>query len=376
MRGAFFYVDAGKGHYIPAKALAESFESAGHEAGVFDIYEVLGSVNTRGFVKRDWRFCLRHPRYERIQEGVMDNRLSNFLLKITWSKKKYTGHFKAWFEEYKPDFIVTTHMHGALVLPVICKKLGIKIPILHYQVDIFGTPISGVPCDVYRYYCVSEYGRRDAIKHGQAESTIAMCTYPIRSKIHSYKPLPKSEIRRKLDLDDRFTVLLSFGGEGIGRLDLLEALARRKKYDLQVVIIGGASDTLSAALDEFEAKNPDMKIYRRGFVSNVEEYMNAANIQVGNSGVNAIMESIYMRLPFIVTDLLHVGYNTKFFLRDHPVGWFEKNLARQIEIIESLLSGGGRIPDEVYENVGFRASADELRDLIISDVNDYYGNQT
>lgn len=374
MRGAFFYADCGKGHYIPAMALTESFGELGDgfEAEVFDIFEILTSYRSKRFIKKDWRFCLRHPRYERFQEGVMDTHFSSFLLKKVWSKKKYVEAFRAWYEDYKPDFIFATHMQAGLVFPVICKKLGIQIPIFQYEVDIFQTPVSGVPCDVYRYYCANEIGRKHAIRHGQPEATISMCTYPMRPSSEHYNPLHKHEIRKKLGLDDKFTILLSFGGEGIGRIDLLESLAAKGHKDIQTVIIGGASDEMSARLDDFSARYPDFKLYRPGFVNNVPEYVNAANIQVGNSGPNGLMESIYQKVPFIVTDLLHLGMNTREFLKQAPVGWVEKNGRRQAEIVEKLMAGGGKIQDEVYERTGIEVSVEKFRDLIISDVKKYY----
>jgi processive 1,2-diacylglycerol beta-glucosyltransferase len=40
MLGAFLYVDAGKGHYVPALALADKLEQQGHQALVEDMFLV------------------------------------------------------------------------------------------------------------------------------------------------------------------------------------------------------------------------------------------------------------------------------------------------------------------------------------------------
>ena len=39
MRGAMLYVNAGKGHYTPAIALADSFNKAGHTVVVEDLLQ-------------------------------------------------------------------------------------------------------------------------------------------------------------------------------------------------------------------------------------------------------------------------------------------------------------------------------------------------
>ena len=64
MKGAFLYVDAGKGHYIPAVALADAFKDKGHEAVVDDLLLVFKVPFFRWVSKHYWRYLLHHPRLE------------------------------------------------------------------------------------------------------------------------------------------------------------------------------------------------------------------------------------------------------------------------------------------------------------------------
>ena len=88
MRGAMLYVNAGKGHYIPAVALAESFNNAGHSAIVEDLFIVMGTPFWEWFCKYDWRFLLHHPRLEGVVHSFTDTSLSAFFIKTVCARRR------------------------------------------------------------------------------------------------------------------------------------------------------------------------------------------------------------------------------------------------------------------------------------------------
>ena len=104
MRGAMLYVNAGKGHYVPAIALADSFNKAGHKAIVEDLFIAMGTPFWEWFCKYDWRFLLHHPHLEGICHYMTDNRLSTQLIKGQGLTKGHLSSLEAWYRKYKPDF--------------------------------------------------------------------------------------------------------------------------------------------------------------------------------------------------------------------------------------------------------------------------------
>ena len=80
MKGALLYGNAGKGHYIPAKALAESFERAGYETILEDLFVVFDTEFWEDFCRNEWRFMLRHPRLEALLDRLSDTRLIGFFI--------------------------------------------------------------------------------------------------------------------------------------------------------------------------------------------------------------------------------------------------------------------------------------------------------
>ncbi|MDI9454612.1 MAG: UDP-N-acetylglucosamine--LPS N-acetylglucosamine transferase, partial [Spirochaetota bacterium] len=63
---SLLYVDAGKGHYVPAKAMGDVLAARGYDAPVEDLFVALDSTFWHWFCKAEWRFFLKHPILERI----------------------------------------------------------------------------------------------------------------------------------------------------------------------------------------------------------------------------------------------------------------------------------------------------------------------
>ena len=376
MKGAMLYVDAGKGHYIPAKALAESFSRAGHESVLEDLFIVVNAPFWKWFCKYDWRFLLHHPRLERVLHRLTDSRINFYLIRWQGLNRRHTKAFRRWYEENKPDFIVSTNFIGGIFLPAIARKTGINIPIYQYAADVFDTPKVGVNNLLTRMYFPTELGKQNAMRKGQRENTISICPFPLQEKFEHFQYKSKQEIRKKLGLEDKFTLLFSFGGEGIGTPHLLYAIAE-KGYDCQAVLVGGLSNTTSHAFDVFAEKYPDFKLYRPGFVDNVQEYLAACDIQIGKAGANAVMEAIFMKRPFIVSEVLFMFQESRSFFTKHQVGWLEDNVSKQLAAFEHYYNSDhfrNFIEDE-FNNLPITFGSDLFRDQLINDTESYYAEK-
>lgn len=376
MRGAMLYVNAGKGHYIPAVALAESFNNAGHSAIVEDLFIVMGTPFWEWFCKYDWRFLLHHPRLEGVVHSFTDTSLSAFFIKNQGLTKAHLSSLKAWYVKYKPEFIISTNFLGGIILPPALKKLGIDIPVFQYAADVFDTPRSGICKDLTKMYLPTEIGCRNAIRKGQPEETVSLCPFPLQSYIKNYKPAGQKEIREKLGLKDKFTILFALGGEGIGHPDFLYKMVDRG-YNWQIVAIGGMSKSTNAAFDKFCREFPYVDFHRPGFVNNVNEYLEACDIQIGKAGANALMESIYLHRPCIISDILYAARATKAFFAENEVGWCEDKVSKQVSIAESYFNNHSLLDDMAsrYARLPIEFSSDAFMELIIKDTDEFYAKK-
>ena len=373
MKGAMLYVNAGKGHYTPAVALAESFNNAGHNAIAEDLFTVVGAPFWEWFCKYDWRFLLHHPHLEGLSHRITDNRLSFYLIRWQGLSKKHLSNLYNWYIKHKPDFIVSTNFIGGIILPSALKKLGINIPVFQYAADVFDTPLSGINNDLTKMYLPTEIGCKNAIRKGQNKETVSICPFPLQSYIKNSPHITQQEARKKLGLKNKFTVLFALGGEGIGHPDFLYKMVERG-YNWQIVAIGGMSKTTNAAFDKFCKEYPYVDFMRPGFVNNVNEYLIASNIQIGKAGANALMESIYMHRPCIISDLLYAARATKDFFAENEVGWCEGRTSKQVSIVESYYNNKSLLNDmaDRYAKLPIKFSSDAFMEQIIKDTEDYY----
>ena len=363
------YVDAGKGHYIPAKALADSFIRAGHEATVDNLLLVLGSKFWNIMTKYSWRAMLHVPRLEPLLTNSVDSRFNAYLMKRVVEMDKYKNVFSAWLEKERPDFIVSTNFIGGAVIPAVLDKLHLNIPVYQYLADVFDTPRIGVNNKLDMMYAPSDLGVSNAMKRGQSPEKVSVCPFPIQYKFESYNPKSKEAARKELGLENKFTILLSLGGEGIGSSALLYKLAEAG-LDCQVVTIGGRSGSTDRNFARFRKRYPEFSLYQKGFVDNVPDYLTACDIQIGKAGANSVMESIFMKRPFIITQVLYPFEASLDFLRTYPIGWGENDTNCQVEIIKEYMESK-TLRDTVetaFQNLPLSFGADKFREVLIKQI--------
>ncbi len=372
MKGAFLYVDAGKGHYIPAVALADAFKDKGHEAVVDDLLLVFKVPFFRWVSKHYWRYLLHHPRLEKKLNKLSNRHVAHLSLKALSNDVRALKHFRSWFYKEKPDFIISTNFMGATLLPAVLKKLGIVCPVYDYAADLFDQVKAGIDSDLTCVYISTEIGVEHTIAMGQERDKVKLCPFPLSKKFEVCKKLSKEEARKKLGLKNKFTILCNLGGEGIGSPKFLYGLVKRG-LDIQVVVIGGKSKSTELEFDLFKKSNPNFDLYMRGFVNNAQEYIMACDMQMGKAGANSLMESLYLKRPFLVSEVLYMGRSTQIFFDRYPVGWCEDDLEKKLDIIESLYKNPGKLKeiDREMQKLPIDFSAPHFADMLIHDTELY-----
>jgi len=372
MKIALMYVDAGKGHYVPAKALADSFERMGHEVVIEDLFLTMGFPSMKVFVKEEWRFLLSHTQWESGFHGFADTKLNRWVLRKVVSRRHIRGKFISWIKDTKPDLIISTNFFGGLFIPEMLSKSGIRIPTFQYCADVFDTPVMGVQNKLDMMYLPSRFGCYNAMRRGMKKCKVSLCPFPLQTSIFLWEnKLSKEEMREKLGLEKgKFTVLYSLGGEGIGGDEFLYEAASRG-LDLQVVAIGGTSQMMDKRLDDFEAKHPSFRLYRKGFVNNVNEYLVASDVQVGKAGANAFMESVYFRVPCMVTRVLYAFKACIDFFESYEIGWAENDVKKQVDILEDCYKNPEKLEGmrKKYSELAFEFDTDKFAMQILTDYN-------
>ena len=377
MKIALLYVDAGKGHITPAKALSDAFEELGHETVVDNLLlEVCNAPVVNWISKHNWRMLLHFPRWEKFANRRSDTQANARRTRFLATHSHAPKDFKRWHDRNKPDCIVVAHFMGANLIKPIVDHLGLHIPVFEYSTDVFFTPNVAIAQDLDKLYISTKLGKELTIAQGQPEETVSLCPFPLKKTMRNLKTLNKDEARKKLGLKNKFTVLLNLGGEGIGKADFLEEVQKRG-LDWQVITVGTLSKSTSLRYTNFKEKYPDFSLHTPGFVDNIQDYIFASDVQAGKAGANALMESLYLKRPFLVSNLLYAALPTKDFMQRHKVGWTEDSVQKQVSILQAY---EGDIQEQEamhkrFSNLPLSFDTIAFAEMILEDTKAFYAKQ-
>lgn len=143
----------------------------------------------------------------------------------------------------------------------------------------------------------TEEAKQRGLDIGMAPESITVLGQPIADKFR-HPPLPKTQLRKQLGWpEDLPVVLMVGGGEGMGPIEETVQAVERAHLDLMMAVIAGRNEPLKKSLEEAGMQTPH-QIY--GFVNNIPDLMNAADIIVTKAGPGTISEAFIAGLPIIL----------------------------------------------------------------------------
>jgi 1,2-diacylglycerol 3-beta-galactosyltransferase len=335
----FATIAAGGGHVAVARAMAEAIEH--HYPGRFElrVSDYMKEVGVKEVASLDkmhkdvWRFMLRYPILARTSQRVMD---AFPRATIAVQRRLVRGFARAAADELKhdPPLLVFSN-HGLMTAGLAQAKHvgGLEVPVLSFANELVGICSYWADPRADRIIVPSEEARRDLTRFGVPESKLSYVGfgYPVRQDF-LHAP-PRTRARTHLGLEDRFTCLVSSGGEGVGRnqRELVGALMS-SDVPLQVVVIAGRNEGLKKELRTLATGKNVLKI--EGYVEDMATYLAASDVFVGKAGPASVYEAIVVGRPALVT-----GY----------AGLNEVGVARLVE--ERGLGHYVRTPKELLEEV-------------------------
>ena len=335
----FATIAAGGGHVAVARAMAEAVEHyypGRFELRVSDYMKEVGlkKVADLDRLHKDiWRFMLRYPILARGSQRLMD---AFPRLTIATQRRLVRGFARAAADDLRrdpPRLIFSNHGLMTAGLAEAKRIGGLEVPVLSFANELVG--ICSYWADPHADHIVvpSEEARRDLTRFGVPESKLSYVGfgYPVRQAFLDAPPKP--EARKRLGLEDRFTCLVSSGGEGVGRNQLALVRALLDSYvPLQVVVIAGRNEGLKKKLRALGTGKGLLRI--EGYVEDMATYLAGSDVFVGKAGPASVFEAIVVGRPALVT-----GY----------AGLNEVGVARLVE--ERGLGRYVRTPEELLQEV-------------------------
>ena len=202
-------------------------------------------------------------------------------------------------------------------------------------------------------------------KLGIAKDKIAPLGIPILP-LFSEKNNQK-DIRRQLGLNpEKFTILITSGGFGVGPIEQLVKEVNQIEQSLQILVICGNNPKLQAELTEC-TKDTHHQIKVFGFVGNMHELMDASNIIITKSGGLTTTEAMAKQLPLLVLYPIpgQESSNCEFII-NHGAGMRAKNPKAARKFISNLLQNPEKIKEleKNLKKLGRPNAAKQIMELV------------
>ncbi|MGA2479319.1 MAG: glycosyltransferase, partial [Spirochaetia bacterium] len=368
-----YTIDIGGGHIAPAQAIKQQFDILGYkdlDVHVVNLGIELGASFLRYLYKFYWNNALRYPPLINAFYRGADNpfmiKIIDRILGITILPK-----FVAYLEREKPDLVVSTYFTFTHYLELL-QRVG--------QLDATSVVLNPEPFDSHYIWFApafdwsmvfSRKSRDEIVQKGISASKVKVFSFPIKPSF-ALRTESKTVLRRRLDLTLKaFTVLLFFGAEGVGPMKKILATLIERGLDMQVVVICGRNARLLADVQTL-ARGPvgSLKITVRGYMTNLAEYIAAADVVVGKSGPNQVFETLLQQRPIIISSFLANEKETTSWVINNKLGW----LTRTPGHLATLLSKLARRPallEEYQRNIkkmNLRSGTPEICEFLYAQV--------
>jgi 1,2-diacylglycerol 3-beta-galactosyltransferase len=296
----FATIAAGGGHVAGAHAMSEAIERhypGRFELRVSDYMKDLGVIGLDRFHKDSWRRALRYPVLARIGQRLID---AFPRLTIAAERRILRGFARAAAADLREAPLLVVSNHGLITtgLAEAKHRYGLEVPVLTFATEPFNISAYWAEPRADRIIVASEDGRRRLHRFGVPADKMTIIGRPVR---RAFLNAPsKTEARRHLGLEDRFTCLVSFGGEGVGR-DPRGSISTLLDSDLplQVVAITGRNEALREELRTVWPGRERLRV--EGFVENMATYLAASDVFVGKAGPSSVYEALAVGRPVLAS---------------------------------------------------------------------------
>ena len=322
-RVVFPFVEAGMGHIMPERSIADAFEKKYGAHCEIVRSQFFSETNEEPLKHFEKNLCNEVKKYNKnhfygyLNMFMMDvfgpTLLSKVIMDvyIPGTKKAARKHMA----ELKPDLVLSTHWSTVYYAEQIENK-----PInVSYVPDVQVIPLCCYPNDMTLVSTCRGYN--DALKKHKKrfnKDNLHLVPFAIRKEAFAVD-LDKKAARRAVGLDEnKLTIVLFEGGYGLGRMKEIVELIAQTDMNVNVVAICGKNQTLYEHLKDVKPQSENVTLVVEGFCERTLEYLAAADVWLGKSGASSIAEATFFGCAGIVTKYATTMErdNAEYYLKD------------------------------------------------------------
>ncbi len=374
IRVLFPYVEAGLGHIMPMRSIAETFEKKYGDRVEVVTSDFFTEGNDRHLIKYEKMISNQVRTYNRFPAiGHTANFFCDFFgatlssfgamaLISPFAYKRGVAHMK----ELAPDVVFSTHW----VTNYYAEHLKNKPLTVMYCPDAVQNKLFEYHSDLNMISMPSGY-RKALKKRKYTEDNMKMVPFLIRNGAFTVNA-DKKAARRSLGLpEDNFTVLLAEGGYGIGKMEAMVKMLVAEHLPLTVIAVCGKNEKLYREFLSLEVSD-EVTFRPYALADNMFELDAASDVFCGKSG-NILAEATFFGDPTIVTNCSNMIERN---IADHYINTVgcavkETSAKRAVALIKtfaadpSLLEPYRRAALAYHDNFGSSKAADELWRAIV-----------
>jgi processive 1,2-diacylglycerol beta-glucosyltransferase len=277
------HATAGAGHTRAAQAVAAALKLIEAPCQLVDILDCTPALFRRMYVKSYIDLVQKAPElwgylYDR-SDVVHPAGSARVRARLAFNQLN-SQPFKKLLRETAPKAIVCTHFLPLELLSDLKRRGKIDVPVHAVVTDVSPHAFWVYPHIDY-YHVATPAAARELERKGYPAERIRVTGIPVDPVFARREPATAA--RARLGLPERPTALLLSGGFGVG--PMVEALEsfRGRRAEMSLVVITGKNAVLEARCREAAAAL-SVPVAVQGFVTNMHEWMDAADIIVTKPG--------------------------------------------------------------------------------------------
>lgn len=369
----FAYLRTGGGHIAPAKAVSEYILEKYYETCdiiMSDFFNDIGAYELDRELRQSMNVMLKHPVLVKLGHAFIS--LFPHAVKL-WETQKFKSIVSAastFVAKQKPDIIICTHGFVAFTLEKVRKKYRQNFTLITLGTDPLSSHIFSELLQHQDHYIVaSEYPRNRLIRAGISPEKITLLPFPIDRRF-TLQHTPDQKISTELGVDPtRKTLLVSFGGQGVGNIEAyINALITAERA-LNVIIVCGRNEVLRQKIsNQFSfGKTGKTNIIPLGFVDNMPDLVALSDFCFIKPGPSTTFENMIMQKPIIFYEsAAHIEDTQVKFAQAHGIGHYAgKQVRKFMQAVTYYLDEDGlKITRDNYRKVNLTNGTEMVGDYI------------
>jgi processive 1,2-diacylglycerol beta-glucosyltransferase len=310
MKVLILSLTVGVGHNAVASVIANDLMQKGHDAKIIkmcDDFKFQNWINTKGNFKAAKYF-------PRLYKKVYDHyKVKDVFYKDSFFKK-FDPYLIEQINEYQPDVILSTHVMGQ-VFSLLYKNKFHKAPKLYFIATDYELPPQVLKQNDF-VIVADDYFVDMFCKKGYTKNQVLPFGIPIATQFANTHD--KKQLQKQFGLRENvFTIMLMYGGTGIGNIGKIFKHLLTTPDDIQIIVVNGRNKK-SYNLIEKLSKKTTKNIVNIGFSKEIDKLMEVSDVLITKTGCITVNEAISKSLPICtIKKMQEPEYSNMLFLQKH-----------------------------------------------------------